>query len=101
MGLFKADKAVPTLASPRIQRWVLLLAAYDCELIYREGHNHSKADGLSRLPIPDTITKVPVAGQRVLLMDQLEAMSMGVDHIADWTASNTVQQVLRRNFQHG
>ena len=37
LGLFKADKAVPTMALPRIQRWALLLAAYDYELVYREG----------------------------------------------------------------
>ena len=48
LGLFKADKAVPTMASPRIQRWALLLAAYDYELVYREECKHGNADGLSR-----------------------------------------------------
>ena len=47
LGLFKADKAVPVIASPRIQRWALLLAAYDYELAYREGSKHGNADGLS------------------------------------------------------
>ena len=59
LGLFKADKAVPTMASPRIQRWALLLAAYDYELVYKDGQNHCNADGLSRLPLPDTIARVP------------------------------------------
>ena len=29
LGLFKANKAVPTMGSPRIQMWALRLAAYD------------------------------------------------------------------------
>lgn len=33
LGLFKADKAVLTIASPRIQRWALLLEAYNHELV--------------------------------------------------------------------
>ena len=60
LGLFKADKAVPAMASPRIQRWALLLAAYDYELAYREGSKHGNADGLSRLPLSDTVVEVPV-----------------------------------------
>ena len=55
LGLFKVDNTVPTLASPRIQRWALLLAARDYELIDREGHSHGNTDGLSRLPVPDAI----------------------------------------------
>ena len=97
LGLFKADKAVPTMASPKIQRWALLLAAYDYELVYREGCKHGNADGLSRLPLPDTVAKVPIPGETILLMSQLEVLPVGADQIADWTASDPVlQQVLRR-----
>ena len=62
LGLFKADKAVPTMASSRIQRWALLLADYDYELVYREDQNHANADDLSRMPLPDTIARVPTPG---------------------------------------
>ena len=85
------------MASPRIQRWALLLAAYDYELVYREGCKHGNADGLSRLPLPDTVAKVPIPGETILLMSQLEVLPVGADQIADWTASDPVlQQVLRR-----
>ena len=33
LGLFKADKAVLTMASPRIKRWALFLEAYNHELV--------------------------------------------------------------------
>ena len=97
LGLFKADKAVPSMASPRIQRWALLLAGYDYDLTYREGSKHGNADGLSRLPLADTVVKVPISGETILLMEQLEGMPVCADHITEWTASDPVlQQVLRR-----
>ena len=101
LGLFKADKAVPTMASPGIQRWALLLAAYDYELVYKEGQNHGNADGLSRLPLPDTIARVPTPGETILLMDRLETLPVGADHIADWTASDPVLQQVLRRVHHG
>ena len=69
------------MVSPRIQRWALLLAAYDYELAYREGSKHGNADGLSRLPLSDTIVEVPVPGQTMLLMDRLEALPVCEDDI--------------------
>ena len=84
--MFKADKAVPAMAFPRIQRWALLLAAYDYELAYREGSQHGNADGLSRLPLS---VEVPVPGETILLMDRLKALPVCADDIADWTASRS------------
>ena len=101
LGLFKADKAVPTRASPIIQRWAPLLAAYAYELVYREGQNNGNADGLSRLPLPDTIARVPTPGETILLMDRLENLPVGADHIADWTTSDPVLQQVLRRFHHG
>ena len=88
LGLFKADIALPAMASPRIQRWALILAAYDYELVYREGSKDGNVDGLSRLPLSDTVVEVPVPGETILLMDRLEALPVYADVIADWTASD-------------
>lgn len=97
LGLFKVDKAVPAMASPRIQRWALLPAAYDYELVYREGSKHGNADDLRRLLLSDTVVEVPVPGETILLMDRLEVLPVCAEDIADWTASDQVlQQVLRR-----
>ena len=101
MGLFKADKAVPVMTSPRIQRWALLLAAYDYELVYCEGSKHGNADGLSRLPLTDIVVEVPIPGDTILLMVHLEALPVCADDIADWTATDPVLQQVLRKVQQG
>ena len=42
--------AVPTLAAARMQRWVVILRAYNCQVEYRSSAEHANADALSRLP---------------------------------------------------
>ena len=50
-GIFGEHKPIPSLAAARLQRWALILSAYDYELKYRKGAEMSNADGLSRLPL--------------------------------------------------
>ena len=38
--------AVPILAAARMQRWALVLSAYDYDLAYRRSEEHSNADAL-------------------------------------------------------
>ena len=45
-------EGVATLAAARLQRWVLLLSAYNCNLKFKSGVDNKEADLLSRLPIP-------------------------------------------------
>eukprot|EP00731_Ephydatia_muelleri_P002173 Em0001g2173a len=42
---------VPPLAAARLQRWALLLSAYEYDLEFRPTAQHANADGLSRLPL--------------------------------------------------
>ena len=43
---------IPSLAAARLQRWALLLSAYEYEIRYKSTRDHCNADGLSRLPLP-------------------------------------------------
>ena len=45
-------KAIPSLAAARLQRWAILLSAYDYSIRYKCTTEHGNADGLSRLPLP-------------------------------------------------
>ena len=50
MHIFDKSKAIPLMASARIQRWALSLSAYTYTIQYKAGKDHANADGLSRLP---------------------------------------------------
>ena len=45
--LFSETKAVPPMASGRIQRWALTLSSYEYELKYRRGKDQGNCDALS------------------------------------------------------
>lgn len=42
---------IPTLAAARMQRWALLLAGYQYDIVYRSSARNANADMLSRLPL--------------------------------------------------
>ena len=42
--------AVPTLAAARMQRWAVILQAYNYQVEYWPSNEHGNADALSRLP---------------------------------------------------
>ena len=69
--LFGKLKAVPSMASARIQRWALTLAAYHYDISYKPGKANANADVLSRLPLPGHAGEVPVPEEIVLLLEGL------------------------------
>lgn len=52
-AIFGSNHGIPTLAASRLQRWALILSAYDFEIKYRKGKEVPHADALSRLPLPE------------------------------------------------
>ena len=51
VGIFGQGKAIPEMTAARLQRWALILSAYDYSFIYKPGSLNANADGLSRLPL--------------------------------------------------
>ena len=61
------------------------ISAYDYSIVYRPGEQHANADLLSRLPLPDTISEVPLPGETVLLMEKLQTSPITAQQIKIWT----------------
>ncbi|XP_054259272.1 uncharacterized protein K02A2.6-like [Macrosteles quadrilineatus] len=55
-AIFGSKRGVPSLAAARLQRWALILSAYNFEVKYRKGSSLPHADALSRLPLPENET---------------------------------------------
>ena len=92
---------MPTLASARIKRWAIILGAYDYRVEYRPGAQHANADVLSRLPLPESISKVPDAGEMILLMETLQLSPVNARQIQQWTDRDPILSIARRLVQHG
>ena len=71
LSLFNGNRPVPVQASARIQRWALTLASYEYDLHHRSSQDNANADGVSRLPLPETPTQVPTPPEVILLVEHL------------------------------
>ena len=96
LGIFSPTRAIPPMASGRIQRWALLLQTYRFHLVHRSGALLGTADALSRLPLPTFDDVVPVLGEWTNLVHFLEETPVTAATIATHTRSDPVlSKVLR------
>ena len=72
---------IPTLAAARLQRWALLLAAYQYDIEYRSTEKHANADCLSRLPIQCGKSNEGIDEAKLINLLQIESLPMDVDHV--------------------
>uniref|UniRef100_A0A131XQ90 RNA-directed DNA polymerase n=1 Tax=Ixodes ricinus TaxID=34613 RepID=A0A131XQ90_IXORI len=89
LGLFNRDKRIPEVVSPRMLRWILLLAAYDYSIEHRPGPRNGNADALSRLPKPGHGDESQPPGD-VLLLEAIEFPPLRATDIADLTKKDAV-----------
>ena len=101
--IFNEKKAVPQMASPRMQRWALLLAAHQYEIVYKEGKSIPHADALSRLPDPtEEIPKtVPIPGDITYNIRMLDNTVVTSADIRQGTARDPVLAKVIRFVQEG
>ena len=90
LSLFNETKAVPPLASSRIQRWALTLASYEYTITGRRSAQHANADAMSRLPLPEKPQHTPVPTELVLMLECMEDAPVTAVHIAAWTRRDPI-----------
>ena len=93
--IFDSSRVIPQLASARLQRWALILSAYDYIITYHPGVKHANADSLSRLPLPHSPSTTPQPADIVLLMETLQASPTTAKHIHQWTNTDPLLSKVR------
>ena len=99
--LFNPCKAILDMASARIQRWALLLSSYQYTVINKLGSQMVNADVLSRLPLPEMPESVPIPGETVLLMQNLETSPVTFNHLRQWTTKDPTLSKIHRLLLQG
>ena len=96
--IFSQTHPIPSLASARLQRWALTLSAYNYHIQYKPGKDNSNADVLSRLPLPDLPSSVPLPRETVFLMDTLQTSPVNATHIKKWTNDDPLLRSSRERY---
>ena len=99
--IFGETRPVPHMASARLQRWALTLGAYNYHICYKPGSSHSNADMLSRLPLPESPPDVPLSGETILLLEQLQSSPITAVQIKKWTNQDPVLSRVRNFVSQG
>ena len=50
LGILAENKSIPIMAASRIQRWAIIMSAYDYNLTHKSGKENCNADCLSQFP---------------------------------------------------
>ena len=101
LGLLQEGKPIPPMASSRVQRWGLKLAAYNYHLRYRAGKEHGNADAMSRLPLRETVSQEEIPGEVVLALEQLDSSPITANKIRRETGRDPVLSRVRTWVSQG
>ncbi|XP_031338139.1 uncharacterized protein K02A2.6-like [Photinus pyralis] len=63
VSIFGTKKGIPQMAASRLQRWAIMLSAYDFNIEFVHSKNNAIADALTRLPEGQTPNDKPDLGQ--------------------------------------
>ena len=101
MHTFSPSKAIPNMASARLQRWALTLSGYQYSIKYREGTRMCNADALSRLPLPDCPDNVPTPPETIALLEQLTNVPLMSNQIRSMTDRDPVLARVKEYTRNG
>ena len=80
---------VPPLAAARMQRWNLLLSAYQYNIEFCPTKAHSNADGLSRLSLPQEETS-EMSDESVFNVAQIETLPVSASKLRKATQNDPI-----------
>ena len=81
MAILGPKKGITSLAAARLQRWPILLSAYSYDIEFRPTATQANADGLSRLPLPETEPWEPPSEMNSFPILRMETMPVTATEI--------------------
>ena len=95
-------KCTPPLAAARLQRWALILSAYQYDIEFKPTAQHSNADGLSRLPLPtSTEPDGDMVAASCFNLAQMEALPVTAVMLGSATQTDPVLKQVFRFIKDG
>ena len=98
LSILGPKRGIPPLAAARMQRWALILSAYTYKIEFRPTTKHGNADGLSRLPLPDSF---PVGNSIEPTIFQLGHLPVTAEEVAAATRLDPTLKTLQQHLQKG
>ena len=94
-----SKQGVPPIAAARLQRWALLLSAYNYSIEFKSTSAHANADCLSRLPLPNSSTSSSVSqtvsSADIFVVRHIEALPVTVELRAATRCDTILSKVLQ------
>ncbi len=88
--IFGPKQGIPPLAAARLQRWALILAAYNYSIEYRPTGEHANADSLSRLPLKSPDGPVTSDEPAIFNVSQIESLPVTAKQLQAATRTDPV-----------
>ena len=89
---------IPPMAAARLQRWALLLSAYNYSIEFKPTQQHANADGLSRLPLGN---RQPPSTCSAFVVGQIQALPVSSERLETATRQDPLLSRVHQYIQEG
>ena len=94
-------KGIPSLAAARLQRWAVLLSAYEYNIAYKPSLEHNNADELSRLPLRVGGSQTVEDGAHLFNIGQIQSLPVTAVDVRKTTRTDRVLSKVYQYTQNG
>lgn len=101
INIFSKNKQIPDMISPKLKRYSMALAAYDYDLIYREGKQQNNVDMLSRMPLEEMVIEEDVDCQNIFMIEGVSRNPVDFEEIVKKTLNDSELQQIKRWVKTG
>eukprot|EP00731_Ephydatia_muelleri_P018713 Em0011g753a len=99
--IFGPKTGLPVVAASRLQRWALVLSAYQYDVKFRATEEHGNVDGLSRLPLKGERHEEEETEASIFNMVQIETLPVTAGQLRNKSRQDKELSKVMRYLQNG